>query len=136
MATERCAGNVNSLVTSRTHYDRIPRNKPILRTLHTRCNCITHKLISMRSTYFAVTQFTCTTRRCFNFIYLITNTTSSETHNDEVIIITSCIRVNNPHLEMGQKKKLINKNYSIIILTNIKNSTFQCLMLGNFVFTD
>jgi len=28
-----CAGKVQSLVTSRTHYGRIPRNKRILRTL-------------------------------------------------------------------------------------------------------
>jgi hypothetical protein len=47
-----------------------------------------------------------------------------------VISLTSSIRPNNSHVDTV--KYLINKNHSILILINIKNCTFLCLMLGNF----
>ena len=67
-------------------------------------------LIAITSTYITTTQFTCMTQHSFAFKNLITNTTNSETHSDEVvviiiIIVTSCTRVNNPQLETGKKKK-------------------------------
>jgi len=47
-----------------------------------------------------------------------------------VISLTSFTRPNNSHVETA--KCLINKNDSLLILINIKNCTFLCLMQGNF----
>lgn len=43
---------------------------------------------------------------------------------------TVCILAKNLHVETA--KYSINKNYSSLILINVKNSTYLCWMLGNF----